>query len=112
MARKPQDDRDEEQLRRFEALKKRHDQLEREKVRLDAQIEAQERELAQLRADAEERFGTSDPARLEEMLAEMERANEERLRQFEVNLVTVERSLRDLAEEGRGDGNDAGAPDR
>jgi predicted RNase H-like nuclease (RuvC/YqgF family) len=100
---KPQEDRDQEQIRRFEALKARHEKLEREKVRLDTMIESQEAELARLRAEAEAAFGTSDPAELEKMLEARERENEERLAAFEANLRGVEEGLSAL-ESGLGGG--------
>src|SRR5690606_9852337 len=84
------------QIRRFEDLKKRHDNLRAEKSRVEGQAEVQEKNLESLRRQAEEQFGTSDLAELEAKLDAMRAENERKLAEYADSLEGSERSLEAL----------------
>lgn len=87
-----------DQIRRFEELKKRHDALRDQKSKVEGQVQEQEKALDRLRKQAEEQFGTSDVAELEAMLAKLRAENEEKLRAYAEHLGEIETSLDALDE--------------
>lgn len=85
-----------EQMRRFEELQRRHKKLDEERVRVEERVKQAEKVLEQLRREAEQEFGTSDPDKLRDMLERMRRDNEEKIAAYEAHLAGIEQGLEEL----------------
>ncbi|MGQ9920770.1 MAG: hypothetical protein ACUVRZ_05510 [Desulfobacca sp.] len=78
---------------KLEALKKEYTSLHTQKITTEANIKNLEDQLARLRAAAEKEFGTSDLEKLQQILENRRRENEERVAQYEQHLQEIKANL-------------------
>ena len=96
-------DRREEQAERLKQLTARHARLVQTRLANEAELRQLQKEEARLKAAAEQRYGTSDPAELRRMHEEAVVANDARLEAFEGELAAVEGELGRIEEGARVD---------
>lgn len=85
-------------------LQDRYQKLQAEKVRAETNRENAEKRLAELKAEAREKYGTDDVAELEAQLTEMKAENERKRAEYQSHLDRIESDL--AAVEARFDGDD------
>ena len=78
---------------KLEALKKEYTALHTQKITTEANIKNLEEQLARLRAAAEQEFGTSDLAALQQILEERRRENEARVARYEQHIQEIKTNL-------------------
>lgn len=77
----------------LKTLRERAAELERRRQRVNYAIELAQKELAQLKAQARERYGTDDPAALRDLLAKLEAENRRALEEAEEALAQWARRI-------------------
>lgn len=77
----------------FAAAQERHRKLSLQVTRLEVEIEAATRQVAQLEEEALRLFGVSDPAKLKALLEERTAANERSKQEFSQALTALEAAL-------------------
>ena len=82
----------------MDQLKKRFEELSLKKVRYETQRESAASELAALKAQASELYGSDDVKQLEKMLAEMKAENEKKRSEYQASLDKIDDSLRSVQE--------------
>lgn len=79
---------------KIQEIQRRYKQLSDQKVRLQTQRESALAQLAELEAQAQEQFGTSDEAVLQTQLEQIERDNEAELLSYQSGLEKIESQLK------------------
>ena len=82
----------------IEQLKKRFEELSLKKVKFETQRDAAASELADLKKQALELYGSDDVAQLEKMLAEMKTENEKKRSEYQASLDEIDSSLQTVQE--------------
>ena len=82
----------------IEELKSRFDDLNTQKVRLQTQKERAEEDLAELKQQAHEQFGTDNLKKLEAKLAEMKKQNEKQKSEYQKQLDAIDKKLLQIDE--------------
>lgn len=77
----------------IEQLKKRFEQLNETRIKIETQRNAAQEQLAQLREDAIARFGTDDVEKLKLQLAEIKTENERQRAAYEQSLNAIDERL-------------------
>ena len=80
----------------FDKLRVRYDALSHERTRIDAQREAAQKQLDEMRESARTQFGTDDLEELEKKLADMRKQNEEKRAKYEASLDEIETKLKEV----------------
>jgi hypothetical protein len=80
----------------IELLQKRYGDLNTKRIQADANLQNAEKQLATLRAEALEKYGTHDLAELRQKLADMTAENETKRREYQASLDQIERSLAEV----------------
>jgi chromosome segregation ATPase len=83
----------------IEQLRKRHKELEREKVTAEANLKSATQQLDALKSEAEAKYGTRDLAELKKKLAEMKEENERRRAAYQRHLEEIEARLAQVENE-------------
>jgi bacterioferritin (cytochrome b1) len=81
---------------KLETLKKEYDGLHRQKITTEADIKNLEKSLEKLKATAQENYGTSDIAKLREILENRRSENEDRVAQYEEHINEIKGNLADI----------------
>ena len=84
----------------IEALRKRHRELEHQKVTAQAHLQSATQQLDQLKTEAREQYGTDDLIELRKKLEEMKRENERKRVEYDRHLAQIETELRKIEEDG------------
>lgn len=87
----------------METLKQRYEQLNRMKIRIEAERANSEKRLAELQDKARRLYGTDDLEALRLMLEEMRAENERRRAAYQEHLDTIERDLAEVEANHQGD---------
>jgi hypothetical protein len=77
-------------------LQKRYESFMAEKVKYETQRDSAADELAKLKKQAMEQFGSDDIGKLEKMLADMKTENEKRTREYQASLDKIDQNLKDV----------------
>lgn len=85
---------DSSQLARLEQLNARRTSLRDSLVRAQTNADTAQRELQRLEAEAKEKYGTSDPAELQRLVAQWTEENARALDQYETDLNTLDKELK------------------
>ncbi len=80
----------------IEQLKKRYENLNETRIKVQAQHESAAQQLEQLRKTAIDQFGTDDIEQLQARLAEMIRLNEQQRAEYESSLDAIEARLEQI----------------
>lgn len=99
---------DRELQRELAELKREYDRLRDEKVRADRDVETLTGQLAELKAQAEAEYGTSDPERLLALLEERRAENARLVAEYRGHLDAIRRDL-EAVERAEQDAEDGGA---
>jgi len=83
----------------IEALKKRHRELDHQKVTAQAHLDSATKQLDQLKNEAREQYGTDDLNQLREKLDEMKRENEHKRVEYDRHLARIETELRKIEDD-------------
>jgi hypothetical protein len=78
----------------MEQLQKRFDQLNTRRIQIETQLEQEQKQLARLKQEAREKFGTDDLDELAAMLARMESENEQKRADYQRHLESIEAQLK------------------
>lgn len=81
---------------KLETLKKEYDSLHRQKITTEADLKNLEKSLEKLKATAQENYGTSDIAKLREILENRRSENEDRVAQYEEHINEIKGNLADI----------------
>ena len=92
----------------FEKLRVRYDALSHERTRIDAQKEAAQKQLDEIRESARTQFGTDDLGELEKKLAELRTQNEEKRVKYEASLDEIETKLKQVEDQFEPESTNAG----
>jgi hypothetical protein len=90
----------------MEQLQKRYQSLHTRKIQADTNLENAQKQLAQLKKEALERYKTDDLNELKQLLATMKRENEEKRAAYQADLDRIESELE--AVEAKFNAGDAG----
>jgi len=82
----------------MDQLKKRFEELSLMKVKYETQRDSAAGELADLKQQALEVYGSDDVKQLEKMLAEMKTENEKKRSEYQASLDKIDANLRDVQE--------------
>ncbi len=82
----------------IEQLKKRFEELSLQKVKYETQRDAAASELADLKQQALELYGSDDVAQLEKMLSEMKTDNEKKRSEYQASLDEIDSNLQAVQE--------------
>jgi chromosome segregation ATPase len=74
-------------------LKKRYEELNKKKIRVETERASSERRLRELQRKARDLYGTDDLDELRQRLAQMKEDNERRRRQYQEHLDQIEARL-------------------
>jgi TolA-binding protein len=77
----------------IEALAKRHRDLERTKIRAEAELRNLEQQLGEAKGEAKRLFGTDDLAELKALLERMREENLRKRRDYQAHLDEIEAGL-------------------
>ena len=77
----------------IEELKERFDSLSTEKVRLQTQKERAEKDLEELKKQSVDQFGTDDLKKLQTMLSDMKKKNEQQKSEYQRQLDEIDGKL-------------------
>jgi chromosome segregation ATPase len=77
----------------LEELQQRYHELHQRKIRAETNRENAEKRLAELQAEAREKFGTDNVEELEKKLAELEAENEKKRAEYQATLEKIEGDL-------------------
>ena len=80
----------------IESLKRRHRELENQKIAAQTNLDRAAEELDQLRRDAREQYGTEDLDQLRQKLEEMKRDNERKRVDYDRHLGQIEKELGEI----------------
>ena len=84
----------------IEALKKRHRELENQRIAAQTNLKTATDQLEQLKKESREQYGTDDLDRLREKLEEMKRDNERKRVEYDRHLAEIERNLDEVERDG------------
>ena len=84
----------------IEALKKRHRELENQRIAAQTNLKTATEQLEQLKKESREQYGTDDLKQLKEKLEEMKRDNERKRVDYDRHLAEIEKNL-DQVEQDR-----------
>lgn len=82
----------------MDQLKKRFEELSLMKVKYETQRDSAAGELADLKAQALELYGSDDVKQLEKMLSEMKAENEKKRSEYQASLDKIDANLQDVQE--------------
>ncbi len=82
----------------MEQLKKRFEELSLKKVKYETQRDAAASELADLKRQALELYGSDDVKQLEKTLAEMKTENEKQRSEYQASLDQIDANLKSVQE--------------
>ena len=82
----------------MDQLKKRFEELSLMKVKYETQRDSAASELADLKEQALELYGSDDVKQLEKMLSEMKAENEKKRSEYQASLDKIDASLQDVQE--------------
>ena len=77
----------------IEALKKRHRQLDTQRIAAGANLKQASEQLEQLKKEARELYGTDDLRQLQDKLREMKLDNENKRVEYDKHLAEIEKEL-------------------
>lgn len=77
-------------------LQKRYESFMAEKVKYETQRDSAADELAKLKKQAMDQYGSDDIGKLEQMLADMKAENEKRTREYQASLDKIDQNLKDV----------------
>jgi chromosome segregation ATPase len=77
----------------IEALRKKHDELNRRGIQAAANLETYTQQLEELKSELEEKYGTSDIDELQAKLVAMKEENERRRAEYQAHLEGIEKEL-------------------
>ncbi|MEM9587128.1 MAG: hypothetical protein AAGA03_07595 [Planctomycetota bacterium] len=80
----------------IESLKDEYAKLNERRIQTQTQLESAETRLRELQQEADEQFGTHDVEQLAMQLAEMERENEKRRREYQGLLESIQNDLAEI----------------
>jgi hypothetical protein len=80
----------------IETLKKRHRELDRKKTTAEANQRSAEDQLAKLKDEAKEKYGTDDLEELRQKLDEMKQQNIQKRRAYQAHLDQIENKLQEI----------------
>lgn len=83
----------------IETLKKRHDELSKERTRAETNLENARGRLEDLKKEASEKYGTDDLAQLNSQLAAMKEENERKRSHYQRDLDAIEAALAQIERE-------------
>src|SRR5688572_30274124 len=84
------------ELQSIEQLQQRYSELNTKKIQADTSLKHARDQLAALKKEALEKFGTDDVAELRAKLDAMKADNEEKRRQYQVELDRIETELAEV----------------
>ena len=82
----------------IDQLKKRFEELSLKKVKYETQRDTAANELADLKKQALELYGSDDVKQLEKMLSEMKAENEKKRSEYQASLDKIDENLRSVQE--------------
>src|SRR3954447_19899476 len=82
----------------IEELQKRYNELHKKQIEADANLKNAERQLAELRKEATEKYGTDDLEQSREKLAAMKAENEAKRSDYQARLDKIESDLAEVEE--------------
>ena len=83
----------------IETLKKRYDQLSKEKTRAETNLDNARRQLEEMKKQARDNYGTDDLAELKRKLAAMKEENERKRNEYQRHLEKIETDLQQIERE-------------
>lgn len=96
------------ELQDIDTLRMRFEKLRDKKTSAEALLKNAEDELRRLMAEAKERYGTSDVESLKAKLAQIEKDNRDKQRQYQDGLDAIEAKLKEVEAEFTSEGGEAG----
>ena len=84
----------------IETLKKRHRELENQRIAAQTTLKSATAQLEQLKKESLEQYGTDDLKQLVEKLEEMKRDNERKRVEYARHLAEIENSLGEVERDG------------
>ena len=97
----------------IDELKRRYDQLHQRKIRAETNRDNAQKRLAELKAEAKEKYGTDDVDELKTMLTEMKAENDRKRAEYQQQLEKIESNLSEVeakfSDEDAGPAGSAGA---
>ncbi|QDV65286.1 hypothetical protein [Crateriforma conspicua] len=94
-----------ETAKSIEQLRAEFETLNEQRIKAGTELESANRQLAELQAEAEKEFGTSDIKQLEKMLDEMQTQNEKDRQEYQALLDDIARQLKQVEQD-----NQSGTP--
>ena len=89
----------------IETLRDRYNRLDRKKIETAADLRNAERQLDELKQEAQQKYGTDDLATLKAKLEEMKAENEKKCREYQQQLDQIEGDLASVEQAfGQADG--------
>lgn len=83
----------------FARLKERHAALERQRGKVEGTLEAANKQLEQLKAEARSQYGTDDLNTLRQKLVQMQEENLRKRAEYQKHLDEIESKLRKVQDE-------------
>ncbi|MEZ6095110.1 MAG: hypothetical protein R3C03_12920 [Pirellulaceae bacterium] len=80
-------------IQSIEELQARFERLNTRRIQVETQLEQEQKRLAELKAEAKERFGTDDLNSLKEQLQKLEAENAQKRKDYQASLDLIEREL-------------------
>jgi chromosome segregation ATPase len=80
----------------IEQLQQRYQDLNRKKIQAETQRDSATKRLDELKAQAQEKYGTDDVAKLQEKLAEINNENARKKAKYQEDLDTIEKGLAEV----------------
>ncbi len=77
-------------------LKKEHQRLRDDKLRTEQDLENVTRQLDDLQTSAKKEYGTDDPTKLQEILAQKREQNEKMVAKYRAHLKSIDTGLKDV----------------
>lgn len=90
----------------IEQLQQRYQSLHTQKIQADTSLKHAQKQLADLQAQAREKYGSDDVAALQQKLADMKTENEDKRRQYQADLDQIETELQAVDAKFAGAGNE------
>ena len=86
----------------IDELRARYDKLKEKRLLAQNNLDNANKQLAELKKQAQEQWGTDDLAQLSSKLEEMRKENEQRVAAYRAHLDTVEQELRQVEQKHSG----------
>jgi len=77
----------------IEALRERHNRLDRKRIETETDLRHAQKQLDELKQEAQQKYGTDDLATLKAKLEEMKAENEKKCREYQQQLDRIEGDL-------------------